>query len=532
MKSPIYKDLVAPSGLGGLSVGDALAHIAQLVDACQKPRHAPGIEKALQWCDELETRGLDPVQLTTLEYFRSNAWDYKRPRYRQGSAARKWEQAALQEEILILRRARYGDGFEDAPVHLQCQILTNLGNQLSAAGRVVEALEPRRNAIAIEPRFWMARGTLGLSLTSYARVIHSDYHAAALFFAADRELTRTIEDAHAYPGFGHPEAAERFEREKVWIDAHVNLAEFSRQFSPDQGTLGKSRAERAYRAWCLNNCLFLNPINDGLACPAAAHDTLPLPDFVTKIREPPSLLGFFNQIKQEYVSARWVLYCGTHSSRPHFSDRDVALTNTLDYPAYGLGVEQVRTAYRVAYSLFDKIAFFMNVYFSLSIPLKQVSFGRVWKDKQGPNGVLIKRFASSKNSVLRGLYWLSRDLLDLSFSQSTAPDAQALAEIRNQIEHRYLKVHEIFAGKPGFQQKARDDFLVDTLAYSIGRSDFENKALRLLKLSRAAIIHLTLAMDFEEKRRRRASRSTKPLFGQTLPLLSKAGRLERKSVVD
>jgi hypothetical protein len=46
--------------------------------------------------------------------------------------------------------------------------------------------------------------------------------------------------------------------------------------------------------------------------------------------EPPSLVGFFNQIKQEYVSARWSLYGGTHSSsRAHFSDRDVTLTNTL-----------------------------------------------------------------------------------------------------------------------------------------------------------------------------------------------------------
>ena len=404
-------------------------------------------------------------------------------------------------------------------IHLQCPILTNLGNALSAAGRVIEALEPRRNATAVEPRFWMARGTLGMGLSNYARTIHSAYHAAALFSVAARELTQTIADADAYPHVGYPEARRGFEREKAWIDEHVNLAEFSQHFSPDQGSMGKSRAERAYRAWCLSHCLFLNPINDGLACPAAADDTLPLPDFVTKIGEPPSLLGFFNQIKQEYVSARWVLYSGTDSSRPHFSDRDVTLTNTLDYPAYGLAVEQVRTAYRIAYSLFDKIVFFINDYFSLNIPPAQVSFGRVWKDKAGSKGVLIKRFASSKNIMLRGLYWLSRDLLDPSFSQSTAPDAQALAEIRNQIEHRYLKIHEIFAGKPGFRQKVPGDAFVDTLAYSIGRRDFEDKALRLLTLLRTAIIHLTLAMDFEERRRNRASRSTKPLFGQTLPAI-------------
>ena len=98
LKSPIYKDLMALSGVGRLSVEDALDHIGQLIDACRMPRHAPGITKALEWCSELEARGLEPVQLTALEYFRSNAWDHRRPRYRQGGDAWKWEQPALQEE--------------------------------------------------------------------------------------------------------------------------------------------------------------------------------------------------------------------------------------------------------------------------------------------------------------------------------------------------------------------------------------------------------------------------------------------------
>jgi LA2681-like HEPN len=139
----------------------------------------------------------------------------------------------------------------------------------------------------------------------------------------------------------------------------------------------------------------------------------------------------------------------------------------------------------------------------------------VWKDKAGPKGILIPRFTNSKNSMLCGLYWISRDLFDPSFSQSTSPDARALADIRNHIEHKYLKVHEIFRGKAGIHQKDANDFLVDTLAYSISRSDLEDKALRLLKLSRAAITHLTL----EEKRRNRARRSTKPLFDQELPIV-------------
>lgn len=42
------------------------------------------------------------------------------------------------------------------------------------------------------------------------------------------------------------------------------------------------------------------------------------------------------------------------------------------------------------------------------------------------------------------------------------------------------------------------------LGYSLLRSDFEAKTLRLLKLSRAALIYLSLGMHAEERRRANA----------------------------
>src|SRR5580704_12114529 len=60
---------------------------------------------------------------------------------------------------------------------------------------------------------------------------------------------------------------------------------------------------------------------------------------------------------------------------------------------------------------------------------------------------------------------------------------------------------------------------------SIGRRDFEEKALRLLKPARAALIHLALAMHSEEPRRQRASRSKRPTFGQSLPIMEQARKV-------
>jgi hypothetical protein len=161
----------------------------------------------------------------------------------------------------------------------------------------------------------------------------------------------------------------------------------------------------------------------------------------------------------------------------------------------------------------------LNLYFDLQIPLREVSFGRVWRDKSGRNSVVARRFDRSKNLPLRGLYWLSKDLFDDTLQEVMSPDARALSEIRNHLEHRYLKVHEIFSGTAGMQQPVSGDLFVDTMAYSLSRRDFEDKTLRVLKLGRAALIHLSLAMHREEQRRARARRSKKPIIGQSLDLI-------------
>ncbi len=45
--------------------------------------------------------------------------------------------------------------------------------------------------------------------------------------------------------------------------------------------------------------------------------------------------------------------------------------------------------------------------------------------------------------------------------------------------------------------------MADTLAFSMYRRDFEEKALRLLKIARAALIYLSLAIHWEEQTRKK-----------------------------
>jgi hypothetical protein len=114
-------------------------------------------------------------------------------------------------------------------------------------------------------------------------------------------------------------------------------------------------------------------------------------------------------MKQEFVSARWLLYEGLNARTTHFSDRQVTLYNTLDYPSYGLGVERLKAAYRIAYSLLDKIAFFLNDYAKLNINERQIYFRTIWYENCDRNNPIRPIFEQSKNWPLRGLFWLSKD---------------------------------------------------------------------------------------------------------------------------
>jgi hypothetical protein len=269
-------------------------------------------------------------------------------------------------------------------------------------------------------------------------------------------------------------------------------------------SLGKTPEEQTYRKWCRSEKLFLNPLNDLGPLTIAGRDVLTLPPLCTPVAaKMPWTIGFFNQMKQEFVSARYMYYQGITSTVSHFSDYRVLLLNTLDYPSYALAVERQRTAFRVAYSILDKVGFFLNDYFSAGRKPQDVSFRKIWYEKD--NKTLLRRFVNNKNWPLRGLFWLSKDLFDKDMHTSTEPDARALDEMRNRLEHRYLQVHETWAAGVGIPRRRGNAV---SPRYSVSRDNLEDKTLRLLKLSRAALIYLSLAVHQEERLRHQRRRAT------------------------
>jgi hypothetical protein len=494
----IFDKLMERESLEGLPDEPAMQWAGSLIDVSTDLGREDGIIRALQWCDELARRPLRNAESALVEYFRANAWAARQElKHREKTALWNWEQPEVQEQILYLRRAMRHPGYGELDVIRRCQIQTNLGNLLSHIGRIVEALPRWETALADRPQFAMALGNLGYGLKQYGHALYDRGHAQLFFVAAHAKLTAALAPEAEYESYDSERVKAQFAELRNDIEQHVDVEAVRASIKLDGHDIGDSDEERDYRRWVLDQRLFLNPLNDLGPFRIGARDILSLPDYVTAITEPPTFTGFFNQMKQEFVSARWFLYEAIHSQEPHFSDRGVTLYNTLDYPSYSLAVERAKAAYRVAYSLFDKVAFFVNDYAKLAVDLTRVYFRTVWYvDQNLRNRVIRDELIKLENWSLRGLFWLSKDLFNLEFQDSADPDAQKLYLIRNRLEHSYLKIHEILVSRP-----IADDPFHDRLAYSIQREAFIEKTLVVLRRARAALIYLSLGMHREERRR-------------------------------
>jgi len=483
--------------IGGLPDSDALGHIGALIDAAYDAGSSAGTDRAFTLLDELRDRGAADRDAALLHYFRANAWENRRHE-RKDYDAWAWEQPEAQEQILELRRAVRHEGFGQLRPVRQSQILTNLANQLNSMGRFIEAIALWDRVLKTDDRFAMAHGNRGISLHSYANALYDPGHAGLMQTAAHESLSAGTAAGAVYDSVGHEAARAHFEELKEAISAHLDIDAVRQAVDLDGHSLGETGEERAYRAWCLRERLFINPLNDLGPVPIAAQDVLTLPSLTVTGSSPsvPPVIGFFNQMKQEFVSSRYLYYEALQSEGPHFSDRDVLLYNTLDYPAYSLCVERMRAAFRITYSLFDKIGFFLNAYLEIGRQPHDVSFRSVWHKRKGKMQVLLPRFAAHRNWPLRGLFWLSKDIFEDGLQRVTEPDAEDLAAIRNHLEHRYLQVHECLARS--VPAEGAHDNGADGLARALSREEFAAKTLRLLQLVRGALIYLSLAVHRKE----------------------------------
>lgn len=491
----------------------SLDHIGALIDISHNAGFSRGVDRAIYLLDEIEKRNLESKHGAIVEYFRASAWGVKE-KLTGSHRSWSWENPEREQQILALSRAVAHSGFIELEAVRRCQILTNRATQLNVMGRFIDAIEGWDMALRIIPNFAMALANRGLGLKHYAGLLDNDRDRAILLLHAhDGLIAATAADA-LYDSIYSDSLVQQFAEEARTYAAAGDLDRIRELQDFDMPTLGHSKAERKYRKWCLDHRLFLNPLNDLGPHARAACDDLILPCISERFDErpgvvtPPPAIGFFNQMKQEYVSARFMLYEGFSDTKLHYSDRGVLLFDTLDYPMHSLATERVRTAYRITYSLLDKIAFLVNYYWKLEKITDRISFKNVWM-VEGKTRIL-DRFKDCQNWPLRGLFWLSKELFDDQLKRTTGPDARELHDIRNALEHKFLQVHEGWAQPFMLSSPSSEG-----LGVSIDSDLLEAKALRVMKIARSAMIQLALAIGVEERARKRPDTfvGSMPLFG-------------------
>jgi hypothetical protein len=477
-------DLLMREGIDGRQDADAVARTVALTDLAIELGRKDGLACALAWYEALEKRYIRGGDAILLDYCRANA--VAGDRY---GTQWKWEQPTLAREMYYLRRAVSNESFAKIPDIFKCQCLNNLGNRLEVAGRSIEALDCWRRVLEVCPNFGMSLCNRAAAFVSYGGALEDRGMQALFFWMAHREASAALAPSAVYTAPNDRSNVDRSRELKKWIESFLDIKGIAAADPLTRKEPSAAAEERDYQQWCLANLLYLDPMNDLGPITIASSDSIGLGVHVVPVDEPHRFESFFDQMKQEYVSARWLLYEGLTVKKPHFSDRDVLLQVTEPRPSLSLAVEKLKIAYRTCYSLFDKVAFFTNAYMELGIPENKVSFRTLWRpDEKKP---IRKEFDSTTNWGFCALYWLAKDFFEKENDEVAEPQARRLSEVRNYLEHKYLRVTA--AESPATPP--------NDLAMSVSRAQFEAKTLHLIKLARSALIYLTIAVRFEEQRR-------------------------------
>lgn len=485
-----YEEILKFEDLNEFASDQVVSILGIIFETGRKRHNIKDIEIGLEFAKKQNIEHFTEQYKMTFHYNVANGWSYLQMLTQKLNSDDFWafKFPELEKQIIHLRLAlKYSDYVIDD--FNKCQILTNLGNLFSHIGRFSEAQLFWQKALKKDPDFPMAIGNIGFGLFHYAKVLYDLGHQGLFLKFAYKYLSKSLElDIYK-------EAKESFQKVLIDLDVRFGRQQLLKIQDLDNLKLGNSKSEIEYRGWCLDNQLFLNPINDITNKSIASEDSLLLPSMILKFDQPPFYQTIFNQIKQEYVSARFLLFEGVNHKKKHFSDRKNLQMNTLDYATYSYNIEKIKISFRICYSLLDKIGYLLNDYLELGYKPENVSFKKLWYVYKNNKPVdLNPKISVNKNWAFRGLFWLSKDLYekqDSDYLASIEPDAQELATIRNFIEHKSFKTVE-------FGDSKMDD---NGLTYIISRNEFEIKTIKLFKLVRAAITYLSLGINLEEMKK-------------------------------
>lgn len=383
------------------------------------------------------------------------------------------------------------------------QITTNLSNEISHQGRIIESISTWETSSEVQTDApVVAAYAKARSLMWLSHFINDPGHADCYLIEAYK-LLKTLdgnvsEDDHPLiyreiktdPEFRKfiSYGDEEFQDSLDWAKSDVDLS--------------YSDAEKRYRWWSLMMGLFANDLNDLTTEWIADRDILQFPTHTVKVGEGPYLSSAFSAIKREYCFARFLAYEGVNGVHPEYENEHLFLTDTYDGVSFEGSHEKVKTAFRISFSVLDSIASLLNQYYDC--PAKSTTFSSRW---------IKENLSSQKNPFIDALYWLACDVTDTSSIpddkwKAPNPEGAEIRRMRNSIEHGWLRVVEYESEAPD----AQNDY-----AHVVSSEKLMHLTMDTLKFARAAMQYLCFAVKYEEDRK--SDNPDKGLYvSQTVPL--------------
>ena len=489
---PNYKEQIAEFESNFSTVIDkSVRELSMIFDNLYFDKNAKKIPRTIKLAEALLSGEHNIPTKMQIHYDIANA--YHDLRMIEGA----YNERYLEKELYHLRCAldmyesKFYDDSNGAEVkvaqYIAMRSYTNLGNSYQALGRYIVAIDCFLDALLISNDFAMASLNLSLLLFRYAplqikRYEQNYYHHACYYYYKQTERCKlNLEDQDYLEGL--KDYISLFD--STYIENYLSKPLELPSFQVD------NQDEADYRNYLLLFQLFLEPCLDILSDPCFAVDSINLPF--------EAFVGLFNQIKQEYNWARLLWYkTSTEETYEHYSDQELDLVDTGDSSDYSLRESMLRTAFKAAYSLFDRIGFFINQYFEVGLTDTKVSFKNIWKvqliDGNGQVYFTIPKpimSTHSDNPLVEAMYWLQKDFYERKEINVTTPHAERIFQMRNNIEHNCLRTGT---------QSYNTSFTKYTTEGKI-----ENNTFRLLKLARELIIYLCLAVNFDREKDKRAS---------------------------
>lgn len=388
------------------------------------------------------------------------------------------------------------------------QVFVNYGNCLDMLGRGVEAFDAYDAAIAIDEHFSMAIGNRAKALRFFADI--SGRYRGAIYIEAYQAI-KSIIDNQDLIAIGGLSARKSFEDELQEIASRFkDKTDLTKRLAhPNYSTTNLSTFEEYYLAFCAKEKLFLNFHVHDTQCESAITDPIFI-SLITPIEDDDTfyrLAKSINQIKEDYAVAR-LLLVQSQFKREDLNNisRRTTFVNSSDNVRFDLYSGLLKSAFTEAYNILDKIAVFINDYYSMGLPIRYVYFTSIWqedgkkKDGRIEGGKIRDKVLESKNISLYALYDIFQDFNSGCYEH--------LKTIRDASTHRTLVIYDP-AVADSDKESDKD---------SIGYGTMLGETINLLRLAKSSIIYLINCVNVEENRKR-GSDLIAPVFVDTSQFL-------------